>query len=253
MDLLLKLKLGRDNLTTNEAKACDAIMNDMLLVQHNSLAELSREIGVTKTCILRFCQKLGYSGYSEFKFDLINYVNSHDESGETENNSIVTIENLYTDCIKEIHHMVSEDNVEQLMRNIVNARKVYLVGLMNSYVSALQLRYALLMYGIDASAIAGVDELKAYNMCLSKEDLLIVYSVSAKKEIMDKVNELKEQDHFKTALITMNSVSEYKEKMDHIIILPSVNTSRKSLLQNIPIFTIFNEILIDFINKIRNV
>lgn len=249
MDLLSKIQLNRNSLTKNEAKACDAIMNDMMLVQHNSLAELSEKIGVTKTSILRFCQKLGYSGYSEFKYDLISYVNSLHSENESMENTITTVEQLYANAIGLIHHTVKEEDLQVLAEEIRKAGKVVVSGIVNSSVAAMQLRYALLMYGIDATPALSETDLKILDMSMDENDLLIVYSVSADSEVMKPAFNLKEQSHCHVALITMNKDTVYKEKSDHFFCLPDIGVPEKSLLQGIPIFTVFNEILLNYIER----
>ncbi|MGM9941959.1 MAG: MurR/RpiR family transcriptional regulator [Bulleidia sp.] len=249
MDLLSKIQLKKNALTANERKACDAIMEDMVLVQHHSLEELSNAIGVTKTSILRFCQKLGYSGYSEFKYDLINYVNSqHKQEGENDNR-ISAVENLYANAISLIHYSVTEEMVQNLVRDIRNARRVYIAGSINSGVAALQLRYALLMYGIDADLINSDEEMRSRDMCMKEDDLLILYSVSARTEMIVRAFDTREQNGCRIALITMNEKTPLKEKADHFICLPHVGTPQKSLLQDIPIAAVFNEIIIRFMNQ----
>ena len=49
---------------------------DLNKVQMYSLTEMSEKIKITKTTILRFTQKMGYSGYTEFRYDCVKYVNS---------------------------------------------------------------------------------------------------------------------------------------------------------------------------------
>ena len=249
MDLISKIQMSRSTLTANEKKACDAIIGDMMLVQQKSLAEVSEAIGVTKTSILRFCQKLGYSGYSQFKYDLIRYVNEN--SSTEDSNPITAVESLYGNAISLIHHSVSDEDMRRLAESIIHARRIYIVGVINSFVSAMQLRYALLMYGIDATLISGYDELHAVDMCVGSDDLIIVYSVSANGKLLKMVEDIVEQDQCHTALITMNPSSSFKETADHYIVLPKAGTPQNSLLQDIPIVSVFNEILISYLTQIK--
>ena len=80
----------------------------------------------------------------------------------------------------------------------------------------MQLRYALLMYGIDATLISGYDELHAVDMCVGSDDLIIVYSVSANGKLLNMVEDMVEQDHCSTALITMNPSSSFNEGLSKI-------------------------------------
>ena len=102
--------------------------------------------------------------------------------------------------------------MRRLAESIIHARRIYIVGVINSFVSAMQLRYALLMYGIDATLISGYDELHAVDMCVGSDDLIIVNSVSANGKLLKMVEDMVEQDHCSTALITMNPSSSFNEE-----------------------------------------
>ena len=67
---------------------------------------MSEKIKITKTTILRFCQKMGYSGYTEFRYDCVKYVNSLSNAErviEDENEKIMNVEKIYMDTIKLLH------------------------------------------------------------------------------------------------------------------------------------------------------
>lgn len=69
-----RILILKKTLIKNELKACELILIDIDYVQRYSLTEMSERIDITKTTILRFCQKMGYSSDIEFKYDC--YVHS---------------------------------------------------------------------------------------------------------------------------------------------------------------------------------
>lgn len=254
MDFLSNINLKKSTLTKNELKACEAICEDLYKVQQLSLTEMSLEIDITKTTILRFCQKLGYSGYSEFKYDCIKYVNSLSNSNEEDNieddnSRIIRIENIYINTIKLMHHTLDNNKLIELANLIKNSRYVKVIGEINSSVSALQLRYALLMHGIDAQLLNSPAEVKAVDLCINEEDLLIVFSNSAKSATLKEAMALKANNSCKVALVTMNAQSPLEKEVESFTLLPSVaSLKNKSLLDGVPIFSIFVEILLRYIN-----
>ncbi len=250
----MNIQLKMNTLTKNELKACDAICKDLSIVQRFTLSDLSDQIDVTKTTILRFCQKVGYSGYSEFRYDCIKYVNSlsnsEKENKEDEHDSkIINIEKTYIDTIRLIHYTLHDEDVKSLASMIKKARTVRLVGEVNSAISAIQLRYALLMFGIDAHVLQSQTEVRIVDMCVNEEDLMLVFSAGAKTNIVKEVMSLKEDTNCQVALVTMNAQSPLEKEVDRFLLLPSVSTLKnKSLLDSVPIFSIFNEILIRYLN-----
>ena len=186
MDFLSNINLKKNTLTKNELKACELILQDLNKVQMYSLTEMSEKIKITKTTILRFTQKMGYSGYTEFRYDCVKYVNSLSNAErviEDENAKIINVEKIYMDTIKLLHYTLKDEDLKSLATSIQSARKVRCVGEINSEVTCLQLKYALAMYGIDVDVLPGTANVKAIDLITNEQDLLIVISASANMTI----------------------------------------------------------------------
>lgn len=252
MDFLSNINLKKNLLTKNELKACELICKDLTKVQQLSLTEMSAEIKVTKTTILRFCQKMGYSGYTEFRYDCVKYVNSLNNAEDTvnrENDKIINVEKIYIDTIKLMHYTLNDEIIKRLVTLIKDARRVRCVGEINSAVTCLQLKYALAMYGIDAEVLSSPAEVKAIDLAATKDDLILMISVTGKSETIKEALALQENNCCKIALVTMNAQSHLENEVDAFILLPSVATLKnKSLLDSVPIFSVFVEILLHYIN-----
>ena len=168
MNFMDNIQLKRGTLTKNETKACDLILDDLKLVQNFSIQELSDRIGVTKTTIMRFAQKMGYSGYSEFKYDLINYVNSLEKGTENTGDDVSYAEDVYADTIRLIHHTADEETMKKLADKIIKAKNVYLAGSINSEVSARQMYYSLLMFGIRSTVVSSAEDVRSIDLCAGR-------------------------------------------------------------------------------------
>lgn len=253
MDFLSNIQLKKNTLTKNELIACEKICEDLSRVQQYSLTEMSKRIHITKTTILRFCQKMGYSGYTEFKYDCVKYVNSLSNAErliENENEKIMNVEKIYMDTIKLMHYTLKNEDLKALSQAIKKARKIKCVGEINSEVACLQLKYALAMYGIDADVLPSSAHVKAVDLMLNQDDLVIVISVGAKNEIVKTAFELKENTNCQLALITMNPATVFEHQADIFLLLPSVAPLKnKSLLDSVPIYSVFVEILLHYLNE----
>lgn len=253
MDFLSNINLKKNTLTKNELKACELILKDLNKVQMYSLTEMSEQIKITKTTILRFCQKMGYSGYTEFRYDCVKYVNSLSNAErliEDENEKIMNVEKIYMDTIKLLHYTLKDEDFRTLATMIQSARKVRCVGEINSEVTCLQLKYALAMYGIDADVLPSKATVKAVDLITNEQDLLIVMSASANSEIVKEAYSLKENNGCQIALVTMNPSTPLEVKSDIFLLLPSVAPLKnKSLLDSVPIYSLFVEILLHYLNS----
>lgn len=220
------------------------------MIQRFTFTELSEQISITKASILRFCKKIGYSGYNEFKFDCIKYVNSIKNIAiENTNTPLMTnigkVSNLYSDIIKLMEKVIDEKEILKLVEQIKVAKRIRAVGVVNSSLTCLQLRYAFLMFGVEISVVQSLEELKTIDLMLKEDDLTIIFSVSAKHDIVYKAIELTKNCNGTLSIITMNSESKHREIADSFIVLPSVsNLKNQSLLDSVPLFSVFIEILI---------
>lgn len=252
-DFITNINLKKNLLTKNELKACMAILDNLTDVQIFSFTDLSNKIGITKASILRFCQKIGYSGYNEFKYECIKYVNSLDNVNDTSvshNSKIEKVASVYSEIIPLISKTTSDDKLNELSRLIRNSRKIYAVGAINSAIPCMQMHYAFLMFGYEIIVINSVEELRTIDLIVNEDDLLIVFSVSATTDIVKSSIKLKENQNIKVAIITMNNMLQNTNDLDLLINLPSVsNLKNQSLLDSVPIFTVFVEILIYYFNN----
>lgn len=99
------------------------------------------------------------------------------------------------DIIKLFHYTFDDNLLKELARKIKKARKIKCVGEINSEVPCLQLKYALAMYGIDSDVLSSSSHIKANDLIVNENDLLIVMSARAKSSIVKKALELKESNH----------------------------------------------------------
>lgn len=63
--------------TSSEKKLADYILSQQDGVSHMSISDLARGCGVGDATVSRFCQRLGYKGYPEFKLAVANAVLVH--------------------------------------------------------------------------------------------------------------------------------------------------------------------------------
>lgn len=95
---LRKIEELTNSLPRAERAVAQAILEKPEIISLSTLAEVSKHTGTSDASIIRFCRKLGYSGYAEMKKDFILAINNNDNilskiEEATENSTV--IENLY--------------------------------------------------------------------------------------------------------------------------------------------------------------
>ena len=142
-----------------------------------SITELSMRFKIAEATILRFCKKLGYKGFQDFKLAISKELGSDkiDGSDHGEQNNILekilsgidfTCKNLNnTDCIK-------------AAEMIYNASRISIFGVGNSGVSTKYFELSLLKLGICANNSSDSHLQTIFASNFSENDVVILVSVS---------------------------------------------------------------------------
>ena len=203
--------------TKKERLIIDRIKDlDMHILIHMSITDLSSKINITEATILRFCKKLGYKGYSDFKIALsqdISYQkpemkNSIIEKSYNRINSALefTISNLDTSMIKEI------------TKHILSADKICVFGIGNSYVPTMYIYNALVKEGINIwiSTDSHIRKMLALN--LTKDDFVILLSSSGKTTEMINIAKVCAKMGIPIAVITNQANSELSSYASYLLL-----------------------------------
>ena len=65
-----KMDLKKDSFTKKELILYDVLKDNLQNILSFSASDLSKQYNISQSTITRFCQKIGYDGYNEFKFDV---------------------------------------------------------------------------------------------------------------------------------------------------------------------------------------
>jgi len=67
MSCLVKMRAVREELSANEKKIADFILNNAALIRDYSSQNLAASVGVSQSSIIKFSQKLNYRGFTDLK------------------------------------------------------------------------------------------------------------------------------------------------------------------------------------------
>ena len=73
-------KARQMELTASEQLLLDYIIEDPKRCIHQNLKEICEQLYISNATIVRFCQKIGFCGFNEFKFELRSQLESHREN-----------------------------------------------------------------------------------------------------------------------------------------------------------------------------
>jgi DNA-binding MurR/RpiR family transcriptional regulator len=137
-ELLKKIEIGYPKFSKGQKKLADFIRENYDKAAFLTAAKMGEEVGVSESTVVRFATALGYEGYPEFQKEL-------EELVRIKLNSIQRMEVTYgrisqgeilasvlqsdIDKIKQTMSTIDNDSFEMAVETILNAKKIYIIGI----------------------------------------------------------------------------------------------------------------------------
>lgn len=150
MNPLDQLRRALPDLTKAEAKVANAILKEPQLAYGSSLSALAQASGSSNSAVIRMCQKLGYDGFSEFRFSfsramLSRESGNRDVPGDSDADQLLEV---YGSYISQIPQFISDDQFNRLAHVIASANRIDIWGVNRTAESAQQLSNRLTRLGV---------------------------------------------------------------------------------------------------------
>ena len=133
--LLEKIRKEQANFSPAERSVAAYVLENSHQVPFLSISNLAGNIGVSDNSVIRFCNGLGYSRFSEFKKDLSQRI--HDELFMTKKLSNSSVEDDFlqhtkTECISIVEDTLSaeanREALEKLLEMVKDAKRIFILG-----------------------------------------------------------------------------------------------------------------------------
>lgn len=240
------MTINEKDFTKSDLIIKEAILANPDTIMRHNIISASANMNVSKSALLRFCKKLGYSGFSDFKYDLSRYIISGGLNQEPHDFDTVHVLATMRKAIEQMENTIQKSDLEELSVLIRQANNIRIFGIQSSGTAATQLMYRMSKVGILAQAITDLylyEELRNY---AKSDDLHIYFSLSATG--FD--GPIDFETKAKAILITQNSRSELCKKFDKVIVLPTLENNLKDFFIECHFLTFaFIELLIIQLSK----
>lgn len=242
-----RLELNKNNLTKSEIEIMEYIKKNPMDIVQFSIIQIAEKANTSKSAVIRLCQKIGYDGFSEFKFDMSRYLVSNNQNNIKDKNetSINAITSNYIEYISKINTSITLEEVHALAEKINSSNRVKILGINRTGLSANQLRMRLSKIGIDAESITDSVLMRDAITLLKKGDLCIIFSITGNTSPYIECAKSLSDTGCTLVLITMNPKSIISKECDSIIRLPLISKqSGSKFLDDQVIFFVFIEIIL---------
>lgn len=161
-----------NKLNENDLYILKYILNNKVECCDLGINELAKKCNVSRTTILRFAQKLGFKGYSEFRVHL------KWQESECDKDEKDYVETLYTDLNENIK-LLKEKDFTNICKLIYNAERVFVYGTGTIQMAVAQeLKRIFLSAHKYLNVIEGTSELEIIMPSITSRDVVIIISLS---------------------------------------------------------------------------
>lgn len=221
--VLMKIHGHEKVFTSSEKKVADVIERHPAQVVYLSVVELAEKADVGETTVLRFCRKLGFKGYQEFKLALAkdNIVEAEEERVAPDSGMEGTVKKVtdaHLGAIRETVSLVDPRKLEKAVEMIRTSDHIQFCGVGTSGITAMDAWSKFMRIGLKSSAITDTHFQLMTAATLSKNDLLIGFTVSGSSVDTVKSMEMARKNGAKTIAVTQFARSPITQFADLVIL-----------------------------------
>ena len=218
-----QILINANTFTKSEQRIKDHILSDPEVIVFYPLIEAANRIKVSKSALLRFCQKCGYDGYSEFKYEISRLFHSGQLNSSNYESKSSEMIDAYCDAMLEIKKRNLDLIFDSISQDLIKSTKIRIFGVHESGLPAHHLQYRLSTLGIDADFVEPTlsSEKAIFG---TSNDLHIYFSLSGKTLQIEEALPNSFERRSKTVLITQNDRVKFKNHVTHFILVPSLNS-----------------------------
>lgn len=206
MSIIKYLKIENSKrLSDTELILLDNMEEEIQNIPNLTITKLSNRIFTSTTSLHRLITKLGFEGYSEFKYTIENYLDNNRSGIFYEIDENPYLKHSLSDLT--ITYKLNESKFNGVVQDIVSHKDLYCFGTGWKQKQAVD-NFAndLLYYGHSLKTLRNIDDLRIASRTLNKDSLVFIVSLSGNlsgyKEIIDLIVENN---------VTLIAVTQYSE------------------------------------------
>lgn len=167
-----------NNLTSSEQIIYQYFKDNLHSIIYLSLSDICKELYVSNATVIRFCQKIGFKGFNELKFQLKNELNLTNKS----TNAWDTIPHRAS-ILKDFIDDINDKIIEQICSEIKNHKSIYIYGRNMSSLPAKYLQSMLNTMDIPCIYMDWIDFLSALSKSFPDNAVLFIFTNYGDKSI----------------------------------------------------------------------
>ncbi|SCJ77457.1 MurR/RpiR family transcriptional regulator [Neobittarella massiliensis] len=230
MDYRERIQLNHTRFTKNDRQIADFIDHNPQAVEELTISRVAQLAGASISAVQRFCKKLGYSGYSEFRFDLIK--TAHTQKPHEQLSLLSEQTSQYAAGVRALSQIPPQQIID-LIGCIQKAPFIKCLGSLASSLPAMKFYYDFTALGKRVLPLTG--SLAPWvDASLSGDDLIIVFSTTGElagpgmADFIDAAQKL----GCEIVLVTCNRRSKLAQYATRLFLLPTLKMADQLTLES---------------------
>lgn len=181
-DILSQIRGSIDTLRASEAKVAKCVLADPAAVVHSSITELAEKAGTSEPTVIRFCRKLGMSGYMDLRLNLARtlpsaqYIFENIEPADTLASIAGKVLNAHREALSTALKKLNLDDLGAAVDALKQARRIEFYGMGGSAIVARDAYHKFFRLGIPCIALDDSHLQVMSAALLGPEDVVVVIS-----------------------------------------------------------------------------
>lgn len=213
------------NLYEAERKVADFILKNWETTMESTIVDIARMTDVSEATIIRFCKKIGLTGFHELKIKMAKESYASEKNSDYNDildinrmkQSINNIKNSKIEEITETFNNMDSSQMKEILKLIMKANMVEFAAMGNTIPIALDGSYKFNQIGIKSYVSTIWESQTSMAKNLRKGDLLIAISDSGESKKLVKIAEIAKKNGVSVVAITGQATSNLSKYADHII------------------------------------
>lgn len=160
--LMMRIRFQLPSLPRAERVVAEALLENPEAISGLTLAQLAKETGSSDASIIRFCRRMGFKGYTDFKNAFIcrRDLNEEDEEKENQDSMMVILKKVFKGNMQTLTDTLSlaTTNYDEALNAMVNAKSIHFFGVGDAYAVCQLAHMKISRLGISGSAYSDVTQ-----------------------------------------------------------------------------------------------
>lgn len=203
-----------DTLTNSEKIVADFFIKNINEEEDFSAANIAEKLHVSEASLTRFSKKCGFTGYREFTYYYKDNIPNNPLKYRKLTKKVLAD---YDEILTKSYSLIDEEQIEHIIKFIINAKRVYFYGIGSSGLVAQEMKSRFMRLGLYCDAFTDPDMIKMNSALLDENCVVIALSISSETPVILSAVEQAYKNDAKTVLFTANRISAFKNICDEIV------------------------------------